>query len=445
MSQDKLIIIGGGLAGSEAAWQAARRGISVLLYEMRPAKMTAAHKTGGLAELVCSNSFGSYDPVTAPGLLKAEMRQFDSLIMRAAADARVAAGSALAVDRDLFSQKITESLSRHPNVTLLHEEVKEIPRDSVVIVSTGPLTSDALSEALQKITNSDYLYFVDAISPIVDADSINHDIVFRASRYGKGGEDYLNCPMDEAQYTAFYDALIAAEKVTPKAFENTPYFEGCLPIEVLAERGRKTPLFGPMKPVGLAHPKTGREHYAVVQLRAENQFGTCYNMVGFQTKLKWPEQKKVFRMIPGLENAEFLRMGSVHRNTFINAPRLISESLQIRTHPGLFMAGQVLGVEGYMEAAAMGGLAGIYAAKLLMGERLIPPPKTTAHGALIQYLTQSHPAFFQPININFGLFPPPENGERGNKTIRHQKIIDRANKDFTAWIAQYKILNSILE
>lgn len=439
MSQKKLIVVGGGLAGAEAAWQAASRGISVLLYEMRPATPTPAHKTANLSELVCSNSFGSDDPNSAPGLLKREMKALHSLIIDTAEASRTPAGSALAVDRDRFSQQITQTLSSHPNITILHEEVKSIPRDTVTILATGPLTSPALTEAMGEITQAQYLYFFDAISPIIDAESINHDMTFRASRYDKGGEDYLNCPMDEAEYDRFYAALMAAEKVVPKDFEAVPYFEGCLPIEVLAERGKKTPLFGPMKPVGLVNPKTGKTAYAIVQLRTENPFFTAYNMVGFQTKLKWPEQKKVFRLIPGLENAEFLRMGSIHRNTFINAPRLLSETLQLRTCPGLFMAGQIVGVEGYTESAAMGGLAGIYAARVLSGEKLIPPPKTTAHGALLNYITGSHPAFFQPININFGLFPPLADTVKVNKALRHQKIVNRAMEDWSQWIAQYKI------
>ncbi|HLG22404.1 MAG TPA: methylenetetrahydrofolate--tRNA-(uracil(54)-C(5))-methyltransferase (FADH(2)-oxidizing) TrmFO, partial [Candidatus Manganitrophaceae bacterium] len=361
----------------------------------------------------------------------------------------VPAGGALAVDRELFSARVTESIRNHPNITVLNEEVKEIPADGVAVIATGPLTSDSLAESIQKLTRSDHLYFFDAISPIIDAESVNLDVVFRASRYDKGGADYLNCPMNEAEYQRFYDALMAAEKVQAKEFEKVPYFEGCLPIEVLAERGRLTPVFGPMKPVGLIDPKSGTRPFAVVQLRAENRFGSCYNMVGFQTKLKYPEQKRVFRMIPGLENAEFLRLGSLHRNTFINAPRLLSETLQVRTRPGLFMAGQIVGVEGYVESAAMGYLAGANAARALRGEKLTPPPKTTAHGALIHYITRSHPLFFQPINSNFGLFPPLEEAGKSagkgkmNKALRHQKIVERALGDLSEWIAQYKILADI--
>ncbi len=439
---EKIHIVGGGLAGAEAAWQAACLGVSVILYEMRPVSATPAHRTGDLAELVCSNSLGSSDPASAPGLLKEEMRRRSSLAIAAAEEARVPAGGALAVDRVSFANRITEAITTHPNITLLREEVKEIPDTGIVILATGPLTSDALADSIRRLTRSDQLYFFDAISPIVDADSIDGAVVFPASRYGKGGDDYLNCPMNEGEYRAFHDALISAERVIPKAFEQTPYFEGCLPIEVLAERGLQTPLFGPMKPVGLVDPRTGKIPYAVVQLRPENQFLSCYNMVGFQTRLKWPEQKRVFRMIPGLAQAEFLRLGSLHRNTFINAPRILSESLQVRTRPGLFMAGQITGVEGYVESAAIGGLAGLNAARLLRGEATVVPPPTTAHGALIQYLVHSHPAFFQPMNINFGLFPPlseatPVSRDRkGRKAARHQRIVERALEEWTRWMAQ---------
>jgi len=442
VAERKLTVIGGGLAGCEAAYQAALRGVSVTLYEMRPTRQTAAHKTGDLAELVCSNSLGSLDPTSAPGLLKEEMRRMGSLILVVAQRARVPAGAALGVDRALFASGITEAVTHHPNIAVLREEVKTLPREGVVIVATGPLTAGDLAESLRQITQAEHLAFFDAISPIIDAESINPHLVFRASRYGKGDADYLNCPMDEAQYQAFYDAMTAAERVEAKAFEKTPYFEGCLPIEVLAERGRLTPVFGPMKPVGLADPRTGVVPFAVVQLRAENVHRSCYNMVGFQTRLKWPEQKRVFRMIPGLEGAEFLRMGSLHRNTFINAPRVLSESLQVRARPGLFMAGQIVGVEGYVESAAMGYLAGVNAARLLSGQTPITPPPTTAHGALIAYLTGAQPSFFQPMNINFGLFPPPPT-QRGAKTLRRQQVIDRALSDLARWIAQYKITDGI--
>ncbi len=446
ITDEKVTIIGGGLAGAEAAWQAAQLGVNVLLYEMRPVKLTAAHKTGRLAELVCSNSLGSKQAISAPGLLKEEMRRLGSLVIPTAEAASVPAGGALAVDRDIFSTIVTTAIQEHPLITVLHEEVKEIPSEGVVIVATGPLTSDALADALKQVTHADHLAFYDAISPIVDAEEIDMDIAFRASRYGKGGDDYINCPMNEAQYDLFYDALMQGERVASKPFEKPNYFEGCLPIEVLAERGKKTPLFGPMKPVGLMDPKTGKQPFAVVQLRAENRFGTSYSLVGFQTKLKYPEQQRVFKMIPGLEKVNFLRLGSLHRNTFINSPMLLSKTLQFRTRPGLFMAGQIIGVEGYVESAAMGGLAGIHAARILYGASLSAPPETSAHGALIQYITESSPAYFQPINTNFGLFPPVENKEKGSrkmkKALRYEKIVTRALEDFSAWMTPYKNINT---
>jgi methylenetetrahydrofolate--tRNA-(uracil-5-)-methyltransferase len=434
--RDDIVIIGGGLAGSEAAWQAANRGAKVTLYEMRPKEMTKAHKTGGLAELVCSNSLGSADPQNAPGILKEEMRRLGSLIIAAAERARVPAGSALAVDREQFSRQVTQALEGHPNVRILHEEMAEIPTDCLCIVATGPLTSEKLSQAIRAVTQSRHLYFFDAISPIVDADSINMDVVFRASRYDKGGDDYLNCPMTEAQYNAFYDALMAAEKVQPKEFEKTPYFEACIPIEVMAERGRHTMQFGPLKPVGLEDPRTGLRPYAVVQLRTENVHRTCYNMVGFQTKLTYPEQRRVFRMIPGLEQAEFLRYGSLHRNTFINSPQLLLNTLQCKARGTLFFAGQLVGVEGYTESAAMGGLAGINAARALAGLPLVTPPPTTAHGCLIAYLTGSDSTNFQPMNTNFGLFPPLPDSPR-EKEKKRRMIAHRAIEDFESWKTRF--------
>jgi methylenetetrahydrofolate--tRNA-(uracil-5-)-methyltransferase len=434
--RDDIVIIGGGLAGSEAAWQAANRGAKVTLYEMRPKEMTKAHKTGGLAELVCSNSLGSADPQNAPGILKEEMRRLGSLIITAAERARVPAGSALAVDREQFSRQVTQALEGHPNVRILHEEMAEIPTDCLCIIATGPLTSEKLSQAIRAVTQSRHLYFFDAISPIVDADSINMDVVFRASRYDKGGDDYLNCPMTEAQYNAFYDALMAAEKVQPKEFEKTPYFEACIPIEVMAERGRHTMQFGPLKPVGLEDPRTGLRPYAVVQLRTENVHRTCYNMVGFQTKLTYPEQKRVFRMIPGLEQAEFLRYGSLHRNTFINSPQLLLNTLQCKARGTLFFAGQLVGVEGYTESAAMGGLAGINAARALAGLPLVTPPPTTAHGCLIAHLTGSDSTNFQPMNTNFGLFPPLPDSPR-EKEKKRRMIAHRAIEDFESWKTRF--------
>jgi methylenetetrahydrofolate--tRNA-(uracil-5-)-methyltransferase len=399
---------------------------------MRPKEMTKAHKTGGLAELVCSNSLGSADPQNAPGILKEEMRRLGSLIITSAEQARVPAGSALAVDRDQFSLKITQALEGHPNIRILHEEITDIPTDCLCIIATGPLTSDKLSLAIRAVTQSQHLYFFDAISPIIDADSINMDIVFRASRYDKGGDDYLNCPMTEEQYSRFYDSLIGAEKVQPKEFEKTSYFEACIPIETMAERGRQTMQFGPLKPVGLEDPRTGTRPAAVVQLRTENVHRTCYNMVGFQTKLTYPEQKRVFRMIPGLEQAEFLRYGSLHRNTFINSPQLLLNTLQFNARGTLFFAGQLAGVEGYTESAAMGGLAGINAARALAGLPLVTPPLTTAHGCLVSHIALSDPRHFQPMNTNFGLFPPLPSPAR-DKEKKRQLIAQRALEDFESW------------
>jgi methylenetetrahydrofolate--tRNA-(uracil-5-)-methyltransferase len=433
--REDVVIVGGGLAGSEAAWQAANRGAKVTLYEMRPKETTPAHKTGGLAELVCSNSLGSADPHNAAGILKEEMRRHGSLIISAADHSRVPAGSALAVDRDRFSLAITQALESHPNIRIRREEVTEIPADCVCVVATGPLTSDKLSQAITRLTHSKHLYFYDAISPIVDADSINMDRAFRASRYDKGGDDYLNCPMDEAAYHAFYEALLGAEKVQPKSFEHTPYFEACLPIEVMAERGRDTMQFGPLKPVGLEDPKSGLRPYAVVQLRTENVHRTCYNLVGFQTRLTYGEQKRVFRMIPGLEQAEFLRYGSLHRNTFINSPQLLCNTLQFRERRTLFFAGQLVGVEGYTDSAAMGGLAGINAVRELQGLPHVTPPPTTAHGCLVSYITTADPQRFQPMNTNFGLFPPLSVTVR-DKERKRQLISQRALDDHAAWMSR---------
>ena len=433
--RDDIVIIGGGLAGSEAAWQAANRGAKVTLYEMRPKETTEAHKTGGLAELVCSNSLGSTDVHSAPGILKEEMRHLNSLVVRVADHVRVPAGSALAVDRERFSCKITQALESHPNVRILREEISEVPTDCLCIVATGPLTSNRLSRSIEQLTHSNHLYFYDAISPIIDTDSINMDIVFAASRYDASASDYLNCPMDEATYDKFYDALLGAEKVQPKEFEKTPYFEACLPIEVMAERGKQTMQFGPLKPVGIVHPKTGARPFAVVQLRTENVYRSCYNMVGFQTKLTYGEQKRVFRMIPGLEQAEFLRYGSLHRNTFINSPQLVRKTLQFKSRDTLFFAGQLVGVEGYTDSAAMGGLAGINAARALKGVPLVTPPPTTAHGSLVSYITGADPRHFQPMNMNFGLFPPLTTPIR-DKARKRQLFSQRALEDHTAWMTR---------
>ena len=397
------------MAGCEAAWQAARRGVPVQLYEMKPHRFSPAHESELLAELVCSNSLRSNVINSAVGLLKEEMRCLDSLIMSAADATAVPAGSALAVDREQFSRHISSEIGAHPLITVVREEVTTLPEglESPVILATGPLTSEALTTSLVALTGEKHLAFYDAIAPIVSADSLDLDIIYRKSRWDDDSPgDYLNCPMTREQYEHFIDLLASAKTVPLKEFEKTKYFEGCLPIEVMCERGRDTLRFGPMKPVGLAHPVTGEIPHAVVQLRAENRVGTMYNLVGFQTKLTYPEQKRVFRTIPGLEQAEFVRLGSIHRNTFICAPELLDVTLQMKKRPGLFLAGQLSGVEGYVESTAMGLLAGIHCARLVQGLPLLVPPPETAHGALIHHLTASDPAHFQPSNVNFGLFPP---------------------------------------
>jgi methylenetetrahydrofolate--tRNA-(uracil-5-)-methyltransferase len=430
-----VVIIGGGLAGSEAAWQAANQDTRVYLYEMRPQVFTPAHKSDLLSELVCSNSLGSNDTANASGVLKEEMRRLGSLIVRVADQVQVPAGSALAVEREEFSARITKEITNHPNIEVIRAEVSEIPSEGVTIVATGPLTSEALAVSIRKLTRSDHLFFYDSIAPIVEGDSIDRDVVFGASRYGKGGDDYLNCPMSREQYDAFYDALMAAEKVLLKPFEKTPYFEGCVPVEVMAERGKETLTFGPMKPVGLVDPRTGERPHAVVQLRQEDLYGQAYNMVGFQTKLKWPDQRRVFRMIPGLADAEFLRYGSIHRNTFVNAPFILRNTLQVRRKPTVFFAGQLVGVEGYVESASMGLLAGLNAARLIRGQELLVMPDTTAHGALLRYICGSDPRYFQPMNINFGLFPPLAERIR-DKQVKRKMIAQRAIEDLTRWKEQ---------
>ncbi len=431
--EKELIIIGGGLAGSEAAWQAASRGIRVRLFEMRPRQTTEAHKTDMLGELVCSNSLRSNDPYSGPGLLKKELSLAGSLIMQAAEYSAVPAGSALAVDRTLFADFITGRLSDHPNIEIERAEVDELP-ETTAIIATGPLTSASMTRRLSELVGGEHLYFYDAIAPIIDAESIDHERVYRASRYGKGGDDYINCPMTEDEYGRFYGALIEADRVTPRAFEEQRVFEGCMPIEIMAARGFDTPRFGPMKPVGLPDPKTGREPYAVVQLRAENKEGTAYNMVGFQTRLKWPEQKKVFRMIGGLEDAEFLRYGSLHRNTFINSPLFLSRDLSLRNRENIYIAGQISGVEGYIESTAMGLVAGINAALRLNGMPAVEVPPETAHGALIRHITESDGKRFQPSNINFGLFPALE-GRIRDKKLKKKMIAERALSAWQAYLA----------
>ncbi len=434
----ELVIIGGGLAGCEAAWQAATRGVRVLLYEMRPGRMTEAHKTGDLSELVCSNSLKSAEIVNAHGLLKEELRMLGSLIIRIADKTRVPAGSALAVDRYEFSKMITEAITSHPNIKIIREEVIEPSFEVPVIVATGPLTSDRLIGGLQRIIQEELIYFYDAISPVISGSSINEAIAFRASRYDKGGADYINCPMGKEEYEHFYNMLIAADKATLRAFEDIPYFEGCMPVEAMAERGRDTLVYGPLKPVGLKDPRKGESPYAVVQLRQEDRFGQAYNMVGFQTRLKWPEQKRVFRMIPGLEHAEFLRYGSLHRNTFVNSPLLLDHSLRLKRDWNIYMAGQIIGVEGYTESVAMGLLAGLSATAHLRGEEFIPPPDTTGVGGLLNYVTTGSLSGFQPMNINWGLFPPLPLKAKDKGAYRG-KVAERAMKDIEKWKRQLKV------
>ena len=424
-------VVGGGLAGSEAAWQAARRGVRVRVQEMKPRKFSPAHSSPSLGELVCSNSLRSDRVESAVGLLKEEMRRLDSLIMAAANATRVPAGKALAVDREAFAAFITEALAAEPLVEIIREEVAAPDPEVTTIIATGPLTSEPLAEALGRLTGQSHLHFYDAIAPIVTAESLDMGQVFRASRYG-AGEDYLNCPFTEAEYAAFYAALMAAEQVPLKAFEEPRYFEGCLPVEIMAARGYQTLLFGPLKPVGLVDPRTGRQPFAVVQLRAENREGTLYNLVGFQTKLKYGQQQRVFRLIPGLEHAEFVRLGSIHRNTFIHSPGLVSPYLNFLAYPRLFLAGQISGVEGYVESAAMGLLAGINAARQLRSQPLTTPPRETALGALIYHLTNTATKDFQPMNVNFGLFPPLEG--RIPKKLRGAAYAERALQALEEWV-----------
>ncbi len=430
-------IVGGGLAGSEAAWQLAEAGVSVRLSEMRGSgEMTPAHQTDGLAELVCSNSFRSDDAENnAVGLLHAEMRTLGSVIMAAADAHKVPAGSALAVDREGFSAAVTERLNAHPNIEIVRERVDALPASGLTIVATGPLTAVKLAESIGAATGSDALAFFDAIAPIVHRDSIDMDVAWMAARWDKGGKDYVNCPLDKDQYYAFVEGLLAGEKGEFKEWEkDTPYFEGCMPIEVMAERGVDTLRFGPMKPVGLDDPRTGRWPYAVVQLRQDNALGTLWNMVGFQTKLKYAEQVRLFRTIPGLENAEFVRLGGLHRNTFINSPKLLDGTLRLKAAPHVRFAGQITGCEGYVESAAVGLLAGRFAAAEVAGTSLAPPPPTTALGALLGHITGGADAdIYQPMNVNFGLFPPVD-GKR--KADRKQGYTRRAKADLAAWLGQ---------
>ena len=442
---NELIIIGGGLAGSEAAWQAASRGIRVKLFEMRPNVSTGAHRGDNLAELVCSNSFGSNLIDRAPGLLKEEIRRLGSLLISCAEETMVPAGGALAVDRDAFARKVTEQIQSHPNIQLIREEIKNIPEEPTIIAS-GPLTSLALSREIVQLTGQDHLYFFDAIAPVIAADSIDLSIVFRASRYNRGEQengDYLNCPLNQSIYEKFVDELLKADRIELKAFEKEiekgvragahRFFEGCLPIEILASRGRDALAYGPMRPVGLVNPKTDRRPYAVVQLRQDNLAGTLYNLVGFQTNLKFSEQKRVFRMIPGLEYAEFERFGQMHRNTFIFSPAHLQPTLQFRDREDLFFCGQITGVEGYVGNIATGLLAGWNAARLLNGQALVTLPETTMLGALVAYITQASEVDFQPMKANYGILPALENSPRG-KRLRAQAYSQSALSDLDDFI-----------
>jgi len=435
MKSRQVIIIGGGLAGCEAAWQLLQRGHAAHLYEMKPQRFSPAHKMEHLAELVCSNSLKSNSLDNAPGLLKEEMRRLNSLIIMAADKTAVAAGSALAVDRTQFAQEVEAQLRGQKNFTLSRVEVTKIPQDSSTIISTGPLTSDALAQEIARMLDSSYLYFYDAIAPIVEAESINMDKVFWASRYDKGTPDYLNCPLNKEEYENFRQELLTGEKVAAKPFEEIRHFESCLPVEILASRGEKSLAFGPMKPVGLTHPQTGSTSYAVVQLRRENTAGTLFNLVGFQTKLTWPEQRRIFRLIPGLENAQFARYGSIHRNTFIHSPSLLLPSLQLKTNENIFFAGQITGVEGYTESAAMGLLAGLNAAFIIEGKRLQPPSHKTAIGALLHYITSAESSDrFQPMNINFGLLDALPS-KKIKKKERNAHLVNQALQSLNDWIA----------
>lgn len=432
----KVIIVGAGMAGSEAAWQVAQRGIKVDLYEMRPKKSTPAHKTEKFAELVCSNSLRGAGLENAVGLLKEEMRQLNSIIMESADINRVPAGGALAVDREGFSQYITDKVKNHPNVTVINKEIETIPQedDAITIIASGPLTSEVLAKSIGELTGQDYFYFYDAAAPLISKESIDMSKAYRASRYGKGTADYINCPMDKEEYEKFWQELTTAELAPIKEFEKAKFFEGCMPVEEMARRGIDTLLYGPLKPVGLEDPKTGKRPYAVVQLRQDNAADSLYNIVGFQTHLKWPEQKRVFGLIPGLENAEFVRYGVMHRNTFINSPELLRPTLQYKDRDDLLFAGQMTGVEGYIESAASGLVAGVNAAYLAKGENLVIFPEQTAHGSMCKYITSAVAKHFQPMNANFGLMPPLEERIR-DKKLKKQKIAERALE----FLAKFKI------
>ncbi|MFO8057545.1 MAG: methylenetetrahydrofolate--tRNA-(uracil(54)-C(5))-methyltransferase (FADH(2)-oxidizing) TrmFO [bacterium] len=422
----EVTVIGGGLAGCEAAWRLGRSGVPVSLYEMRPGKFTPAHQTGELAELVCSNSLKSDSLNNASGLLKAEMEILDSLVMKAAHETRVPAGSALAVDREKFSRRITEMVSELDTVKIVRQEVQELPTEGAVIIATGPLTSDPMAHAIARLTGESRLFFYDAIAPIVFAESIDMNVAFRASRYGKGGDDYINCPLYEKDYHAFVGEILKARRTPLRDFEDPLYFEGCLPLEVLAERGRETLAHGPLKPVGITDPQTGKRPYAVVQLRQDNAEGTLYNMVGFQTRLARPEQERIFRMIPGLERAEFARFGSIHRNTYLNSPRLLNTDISLRNDPRIFFAGQISGVEGYLESAATGIMAGINARRRLSGEGPFLPSCQTMIGALIHYITDPEKEKLEPMNANFGILEslPGKHKKADRKRLLSERAVN---------------------
>jgi methylenetetrahydrofolate--tRNA-(uracil-5-)-methyltransferase len=430
-------IIGAGLAGCEAAWQCARRGVEVELFEMRPVKSTPAHQTDKFAELVCSNSLKSESENTAPWLLKEEMRRMDSLLLRVAKETSVPAGHALAVDREAFAAKVTKAIASEPKIKIVRQEVTKIAEDDgLTIIATGPLTSDALSLEIARLSGSDHLFFYDSISPIVEADSIDMSKVYMAARYGKGTADYINCPFTKEEYERFIDALTSAEMVEGHDWENLNYFEGCLPIEEIARRGRDTLRFGPMKPVGLDDPKTGRWPYAVVQLRQENLRADSYNLVGFQNHLKYGDQARVLRLIPGLENAKFLRYGQIHRNTYINAPTLLTETLNLKRHSNVFFSGQISGVEGYTESIAMGMLAGINVAQIVQGRAPVPPPRETALGSLVHYICHAEAKSFQPANITFDLLPQLDEATRRrvrDKKQRHKMVCEKALERLASW------------
>jgi len=442
-SDAEITVIGGGLAGCEAAWRAARMGVGVKLYEMKPHRYSPAHRNENLAELVCSNSLRAKSLENASGILKRELELLDSIVIESAHAHRIPAGGALAVDREAFAREITGRVAAHPLIEVIRAEVAELDVSFPAVIATGPLTSDAFSTALRQVTGREKLFFYDAISPIIYTDSIDMNVAFRASRYGKGGDDYINLPMDEEQYYRLVREIKRADEVEPHSFEDTKIFEGCLPVEVMVRRGEDTLAFGPLKPVGLDDPETGKTHHAVLQLRQENSEGTLHNMVGFQTRLKQGEQERVFRMIPGLENARFARYGSMHRNTYIDAPRLLLPTLELKRRSGLFVAGQLVGVEGYVESAAMGIIAGLNAALLASGEGPQVPPRESALGSLIFYITDSGVIEFQPMNINFGIMPGAPRGVR--KRDRKRYLAKRALSAMETWVDRIERLKDIIK